>query len=209
MQQTPHVRTKPKRRTRITSMRSTGADRHKTAANPERPQAASGLTCVEHTIEPVWDERSRILMLGTMPSPKSRELGFYYGHPQNRFWPVMAHVLGEAVPQTIREKKEMVLAHHVALWDVLASCRISGASDGSIQDASANDLSLITSGAPIEAIFCTGAKAAELYGKLCERTTKIPCVRLPSTSPANAAWSLARLIDAYAEALAPWINDAQ
>lgn len=162
---------------------------------------------IEHEIEPVFDERSRVLMLGTIPSPKSREVGFFYGNPQNRFWKVIAAVLGVDVPVSIPEKKELLLDHGIALWDVCRSCEIAGASDASIRDPRANDLKRILDVADIQAIFCTGAKAAQLYRKLCEPMLKIPCVQLPSTSPANATIRLPDLIDAYREALLPVLSN--
>ncbi len=140
-----------------------------------------------HEFGPVYDSESRVLILGTIPSPKSREQGFYYGHPRNRFWKVLARVLGEPEPQSIAQKRAMVLRHHIALWDVLASCTIRGAEDASIHDEVPNDLGVVISKAKIRAVFCTGAKAAGLYGKYCERKTGIACIRLPSTSPANCA----------------------
>lgn len=157
----------------------------------------AGLQHIRHTIEPVFDGCSRVLVLGTMPSPKSREVGFYYGHPQNRFWRVMGALFNEPLPATNQERTALLLRHHVALWDVLASCDIKGASDASIANAVPNDLSRILDAAPIEQVFCTGATSARLYAKLCEPQTGIPAVKLPSTSPANAAWSLPRLIEAY------------
>lgn len=162
---------------------------------------------IEHEIAPVFDERSRVLMLGTFPSPKSREQGFFYGHPQNRFWKVLAAVLDTDVPQTIPEKKMLLLEHGIALWDVCQSCQIEGASDASIRDPKPNDLRLILDAAPIKRIFCTGAKAAQLYRKLIEPELGNPCVQLPSTSPANAAMRLSALIDAYREALLPYLAD--
>lgn len=154
---------------------------------------------VEHSIPPVFDERSRVLVLGTMPSPASRELGFNYGHPRNRFWLVMAYLAGEPVPATNARKRDFCLRHHIALWDVLASCDIDGASDATIRDAQPNDLARITCSAPIEAVFCTGAKAFELYGRLgCEEACGLPAVKLPSTSPANAACGFDALAEAYA-----------
>lgn len=168
---------------------------------------ANEMKHIEHEIEPVFDDRSRVLMLGTIPSPKSREVGFFYGHPQNRFWKVMAAVLGTAVPQTIPEKTEMLLEHRIALWDVCRSCAIEGASDASIKDPQPNDLSRILDVANIRGIFCTGAKAAQLYRKLCEPTLGIPCIQLPSTSPANAAMRLPDLVEAYRTALLPYLLD--
>lgn len=161
---------------------------------------------IDHEIEPVFDSQSRILMLGTIPSPKSREQGFFYGHPQNRFWKVLAGVLGEEVPQNIAEKKDLLLKHKIALWDVCQSCSIEGASDSSIRDPQSNDLRLILDVAPIQAIFCTGAKATQLYRKLCEPELGISCVKLPSTSPANAAMRLPALVEAYRGALLPYLD---
>lgn len=154
-------------------------------------------TLVRHTIDPVFDADSRVLMLGTMPSPKSRETGFYYGHPQNRFWKVMAALFDEPVPEGNDQKRDLALRHGVALWDVLSECTIEGASDGTIADCVPNNIGSILAKAPIRAVFCTGAKAAELYGKYCEPQTGVACTRLPSTSPANAAKSLEQLIEAY------------
>lgn len=152
-----------------------------------------------HSIEPTYDERSRVLVLGSFPSPKSRQYGFNYGHPQNRFWRVLAQLAGEEPPTTNDEKRAFCLRWGIALWDVIASCDIEGASDASIRNARPNQLSLITKTAPIEAVFCTGAKAHELYRRLgCEAECGLPATRLPSTSPANAACSMERLVDAYA-----------
>ncbi|MBS6859333.1 MAG: DNA-deoxyinosine glycosylase [Clostridiales bacterium] len=140
---------------------------------------------VIHPLAPVFDERSRVLILGTMPSPKSRETGFYYGHPQNRFWRVMAELLDEPFPASREERLALALRRHFALWDVLASCVIRGADDGSIREPEANDLSAVLSAAPIEAIFTTGTKAAALYRKLCLPKTGMEAIALPSTSAAN------------------------
>lgn len=155
------------------------------------------LQTVVHTIPPLYDRYSRVLLLGSIPSPKSREIGFFYGHPQNRFWRVLAAVLGEEVPQTIEDKRAMCLKHHVALWDTIARCDIAGASDTSIRNAEPNDMGKLVRESEITRIFATGGKSAELYRKLIEPTLHIPITQLPSTSPANAAWSLERLIEAY------------
>ena len=155
------------------------------------------LQTVVHTIPPLYDSHSRVLLLGSIPSPKSREIGFFYGHPQNRFWCVLAAVLGEEVPQTIEDKRTMCLKHHVALWDTIARCDIAGASDTSIRNAVPNDIGKLVRESEITRIFATGGKSAELYRKLIEPTLHIPITQLPSTSPANAAWSLERLIEAY------------
>ena len=158
-----------------------------------------------HSIEPVFDAESRVLILGTMPSPKSREVQFYYGHPQNRFWRVLAAVLGEEVPQSVPEKKAMLLRHRIALWDVLAECKITGASDSSIRNPVANDLSVILNHAPVQAVFTTGATAWKLYTRLQKPHTGIEAVRLPSTSPANCAVKMEALTEAY-KAILPWLE---
>lgn len=166
-------------------------------------------TTVTHEIQPVFDSRSRVLLLGTMPSPASREQGFYYGHPQNRFWRVLAAIFDEPAPRTIEEKRDMLLHHHVALWDVIASCEIEGASDASIRDAQPNDLARIFDAADIRAVFATGTKAGELYRKLIEPTLGVPCTTLPSTSPANAKMKLADLVGAYGKALLPLLGETE
>ena len=158
-----------------------------------------------HSIAPVFDTASRVLILGTMPSPKSREVQFYYGHPQNRFWRVLAAVLGEEVPQSVPEKKAMLLRHRIALWDVLAECEITGASDSSIRNPVANDLSVILGHAPVQAVFTTGATAWKLYTRLQKPHTGIEAVRLPSTSPANCAVKMEALTEAY-KAILPWLE---
>ena len=155
------------------------------------------MTFETHTLDPLFDALSRVLILGTLPSPKSREAGFYYYHPQNRFWPVLSTILNEPFPETIEDKRSLCLRNKIALWDVLASCRIEGASDASIRDPVPNDLPWLLRQTDIRAIFCTGAKAHELYQKLLFQTTGVPAVRLPSTSPANAAWTLPRLCEKY------------
>lgn len=177
--------------------------------NHPREGAAMDATTVTHEIQPVFDSRSRVLLLGTMPSPASREQGFYYGHPQNRFWRVLGAIFDEPAPQTIEEKRDMLLRHHIALWDVLASCEIEGASDASIRDAQPNDLARIFDVADIRAVFATGTKAGELYHKLVEPTLGVPCTTLPSTSPANAKMKLDDLADAYGKALLPLLGETE
>lgn len=152
---------------------------------------------VTHEFAPVFDEHSRILVLGTIPSPKSREQGFYYGHPRNRFWKVLADVLGEEIPVTIEEKKAMALANHIAIWDVLASCEISGADDASIKEPVVNDMSVIFEHADIKAVYTTGGKATALYRKYCEPKGYLPCEGLPSTSPANCGMKYEELRERY------------
>lgn len=152
---------------------------------------------VKHNFDPVFDQESRILILGSFPSVKSREQKFFYGHPQNRFWKVLAAVLETKLPETIEEKKAMLLANHVALWDVIASCSIQGSSDTSIRDVVVNDFSVILEKSPIKRIYVNGGKAYQLYKKYALKETGIEAIQLPSTSPANAAWSLERLIQAW------------
>lgn len=159
---------------------------------------AGNRECVVHPLDPVFDGRSRALVLGTMPSPKSREIGFYYGHPQNRFWRVIASLWDEPVPSTNEERTSLVLSHCIALWDVIASCEIAGASDASIAHAQPNDLSRILDAAPIEAVFTTGTKASQLYERLCASSfPDLAHIALPSTSPANARMRLDDLVTAY------------
>lgn len=152
---------------------------------------------VTHTLEPIFDENSSVLILGTMPSPKSRENNFYYGHPQNRFWRVLSAVLGEGLPKTNGERAELLLSHGIALWDVLASCEIKGADDSSIKNPVPNDLSIVLGKCRIRAIFTTGSKASALYRRFCEPETGIPAAALPSTSPANCRMTLEQLIQSY------------
>lgn len=154
---------------------------------------------VTHEFDAFFDKDSRVLILGTIPSPKSREQGFYYGHPQNRFWKVLADVLGEEFPQTVEERKRFLKRNHIALWDVLESCEIKGASDVSIRNAKPNDMNRILQVADIRAIFATGAKAAQLYKKLCFPECGVDAVRLPSTSPANCGCSYEKLREAYSQ----------
>ena len=153
---------------------------------------------VTHPIPPLFDASSRILILGSFPSVKSREGLFFYHHPQNRFWKVLAGVLEEPVPGSIEEKKIFLLKHRIALWDVIASCTIEGSSDSTIKNVVPNDLSGILSAADIPRIFCNGGASFQYYKKYQEPRTGRAAVRLPSTSPANAAWSLDRLIREWA-----------
>ena len=151
-----------------------------------------------HPFGPLFNEDSRVLILGSFPSVKSREQNFFYGHPQNRFWKVVAAVLRQPVPGTIEEKKELILSGRLALWDSIASCEITGSSDASIRNAQANDISIILENSKIERIYCNGRKSHELYRKYIEPQTGREAVCLPSTSPANAQWTLEKLINAWA-----------
>lgn len=148
-----------------------------------------------HPIAPVYDRDSRVLILGSFPSVKSREQQFFYGHKQNRFWRVMAQVLECKTPEDIQQKRAMLTAHHVAVWDVIASCEITGSSDASIRDVQPNDLSDILSCADIRAIYTNGGKAYQLYQKYIYPVNGREAYPLPSTSPANAAYSLDRLVN--------------
>ena len=150
-----------------------------------------------HPFGPLFNEDSRVLILGSFPSVKSREQNFFYGHPQNRFWKVVAAVLRQPVPGTIEEKKELILSGRLALWDSIASCEITGSSDASIRNAKANDISIILENSKIERIYCNGRKSHELYRKYIEAQTGREAICLPSTSPANAQWSLEKLINAW------------
>ena len=149
-----------------------------------------------HEFAPVYDANSRILILGSFPSVKLREQQFFYGHPQNRFWKVLAAVLGCPVPQTIWEKKKMLLAHGIALWDVIAECEIIGSSDSSIRNVVPNDLHQILDVAKIQHIYTNGGTAKRLYEKF-QKDLEIPMTGLPSTSPANAAFTMDRLLEKW------------
>ena len=151
-----------------------------------------------HPIPPTWDKTSRILILGSFPSVKSREMMYFYGHPQNRFWKVVAAVMEETyVPQTVEERHAFLIRHHIAVWDVIGECTITGSSDSSIRDVLVNDLRPILEAAPIRQIYVNGRKAEEMYKKYSFVMTGRDAICLPSTSPANAAWSLPRLIEAW------------
>lgn len=156
---------------------------------------------IKHTFEPVCDEHSEILILGSLPSVKSREQGFYYGHPRNRFWKVLAALFGCAEPVSVEEKKNMLLAHRVAIWDVIDSCDICGSSDSSIRNVIPADISRVLAAAPIKHIYANGRTAGQLYRKWVQPITGREIMDLPSTSPANAAMSLERLIEAWREIL--------
>ena len=152
---------------------------------------------LNHPFGPLYDENSRVLILGSFPSVKSREQNFFYGHPQNRFWKVIAAVFDQPVPQTIEEKKGLILGSGLALWDSIASCEITGSSDSSIRNARANDIGIILDNCNIERIYCNGRKSHELYRKYIEPLTGREAVCLPSTSPANAQWTFEKLIKAW------------
>ena len=150
-----------------------------------------------HPIPPVWDSTSRILILGSFPSVKSREQMFFYGHPQNRFWKVVSHIYHEPCPEDIPQKKSFLIRHHIAVWDVVASCDIEGSSDASMRHVEVNDINEILNQASILNIFLNGKTAEKYYRKYTYTATGREAITLPSTSPANAAWSLDRLIEAW------------
>ena len=152
---------------------------------------------IVHPIEPVYDSHSRVLILGSFPSVKSREAAFFYGHPQNRFWKVLAAVFHRAVPVTVDEKRSLLLDEGVALWDVIASCEIRGSSDSSIKNAVPNDLTPIFETANIDAIYVNGKTAEKYYKKYLLPVTGRKALCLPSTSPANAAWNLEQLVESW------------
>lgn len=149
--------------------------------------------------------KSKILILGSFPSVKSREEGFFYGHPQNRFWKVLAAIFNENIPQTIQEKKEFLLNNKVAVWDVIHSCEITGSSDSSIKNVEVNDLTRILNTADIKQIFVNGKKAYSLYNKYMKQIVMKEAICLPSTSPANAAWNIDRLVEAW-KIINEWLN---
>ncbi len=151
-----------------------------------------------HTFEPAYDGESRILILGSFPSVKSRESGFYYGHPQNRFWRLAADLRGEKIPRDPDEKKEFLRRNRIALYDVIGECDIRGSSDSSVRNAVPTDLRPILEGAPVRTIYVNGKLAEKLYRRFQEKTCGRPCVPLPSTSPANAAWTFPMLRAAWA-----------
>ena len=153
---------------------------------------------IDHPFGPLFSGNSRVLILGSFPSVKSREQQFFYGHPQNRFWKVLAALYHQEIPATVEQKKELILANGLALWDSIGSCVITGSSDASIREVRANDLSIILDHSPIRKIFCNGKASWQMYEKRIRPATGREAVCLPSTSPANAQWSLEKLIEAWA-----------
>lgn len=158
-----------------------------------------------HPIPPLYDNHSRALILGSFPSPKSRENRFFYGHPQNRFWQILAALFETETPTSIEEKTKLVLENHLALWDVLASCEIIGADDNSIRNPQPNPIHAILEKAPIQAIFTTGRKSSDLFKRLLQPDLSITAQYLPSPSPANCAMPLTDLVDAY-RIILPYLN---
>ncbi|MDR0551141.1 MAG: DNA-deoxyinosine glycosylase [Spirochaetaceae bacterium] len=163
-----------------------------------------GKVCAEyivHPFEPLFCADSTTLILGTIPSPASRAAAFYYGHPRNRFWLILSRIYGVPFPQTIDEKISLILENKLALWDVLAGCRISGAEDGSIKDPKPNDFSSLIARTKINRVLCNGQKAYSLYTRFCHKQTGIDAVCLPSTSPANQRQTLDALAAIWKEAV--------
>lgn len=154
-------------------------------------------THIVHPIGPLYDKDSRILILGSFPSVKSREQNFFYGHPQNRFWPLMARILDEPIPVTIEQKKALVLSHGIAIWDTIYSCDITGSSDSSIRNVVPTDLKSIIEGSQISRIFCNGSSSGRCFERYQEKALGRKATVLPSTSPANAAWNLDRLYEVW------------
>ncbi len=152
---------------------------------------------LNHPFPPLYDENSKVLILGSFPSVKSREQNFFYGHPQNKFWKVVSAVIGTDTPVTIEEKSDFLHENHIALWDVIASCDIPRSSDSSIKNVVANDLTDIFKNADIRQIFVNGKTAEKYYNKYIRNTIGREAVCLPSTSPANAGWSVEKLVDAW------------
>ena len=160
-------------------------------------QKETGSTYITHPFGPLYSGESRVLILGSFPSVKSREQNFFYGHPQNRFWKVISALFGEPAPATIDDKKRLILNNKLALWDSIASCEITGSSDSSIRNVTVNDLGMILRAASIREIYVNGKTAEKMYRKYTEPVLGRPCTVLPSTSPANAAWNLERLTEAW------------
>ena len=156
---------------------------------------------VTHEFGPFYNRDSKVLILGSIPSPKSREQGFYYGHPRNRFWTVMADILNEEFPETVDARKALLARHNIALWDVLASCEIKGADDSSIRNPKSNNLKMIIDASEVRAVFATGRKAEALYNRYCRSSCGMDVICLPSTSPANCGCSYELLRDEYSRIL--------
>ena len=159
-------------------------------------------------LPPLHGTQAGALILGSFPSPKSREQGFFYGHPQNRFWPLMAALTGEALPawDDLEAKKAIILRHHLAVWDTIGACDIRGASDASIRNVEPNDVAALIRQLGVQAVFCNGAASGRVYARYAQPLTGLPATVLPSTSPANAAWSMEKLRQAWGTALAPFLH---
>lgn len=152
---------------------------------------------ISHPFDPVFDSNSKVLILGSFPSVKSRENEFYYGHERNRFWRVVSALFSEHMPETVEQKKALLLRHNIALWDTAASCTVRASSDSSIRNVAANDIKSLLAKTNITRIYANGKTAAQLYNKLVLPSTAVEIVALPSTSPANAAFTLEKLIECW------------
>lgn len=170
--------------------------------------AKAEYTHVGPGLPPLHGDRAAALILGSFPSPKSREQGFFYGHPQNRFWPLMASLTGEPVPDwaDIEAKKRIILDHGLAVWDTIGACDIRGASDASIRNVEPNDVAALIRRLGVQAVFCNGAASGRVYARYAQPMTGLPAAVLPSTSPANAAWSMEKLQAAWGAAFAPFLH---
>ena len=170
--------------------------------------AKAEYTHVGPGLPPLHGDRAAVLILGSFPSPKSREQGFFYGHPQNRFWPLMASLTGEPVPDwaDIEAKKRIILDHGLAVWDTIGACDIRGASDASIRNVEPNDVAALVRRLGVQAVFCNGAASGRVYARYAQPMTGLPATVLPSTSPANAAWSMEKLQAAWGAAFAPFLH---
>ncbi len=164
------------------------------------------MECIVHPFNPIYDQNSRVLILGTMASPASRKAGIYYGHPQNRFWRIMGDLFLESTPMVRKERIAFCYRHRIALWDVLKSCEIRGAQDGSIRDPVVQPLETVLNVSPIRAVFTNGQKAHTLYMRYVFDTTDIADISLPSTSPANCRYAYVDLLKAY-RAILPFLAD--
>ncbi len=152
---------------------------------------------ISHPFDPVFDGNSKVLILGSFPSVKSRENEFYYGHERNRFWRLISALFNESLPETVEQKKSLLLRHNIALWDTAASCTVHASSDSSIRNVAANDIKSLLDKTNIARIYANGKTAAQLYNKLVLPSTAVEIVALPSTSPANAAFTLEKLIECW------------
>ena len=170
--------------------------------------AKAEYTHVGPGLPPLYGAKAAVLILGSFPSPKSREQGFFYGHPQNRFWPLMASLTGEPVPDwaDIEAKKRIILDHGLAVWDTIGACDIRGASDSSIRNVEPNDVAALIRRLGVQAVFCNGAASGRVYARYAQPMTGLPAAVLPSTSPANAAWSMEKLQAAWGAAFAPFLH---
>ena len=170
--------------------------------------AKAEYTHVGPGLPPLYGAKAAVLILGSFPSPKSREQGFFYGHPQNRFWPLMASLTGEPVPDwaDIEAKKRIILDHGLAVWDTIGACDIRGASDASIRNVEPNDVAALIRRLGVQAVFCNGAASGRVYARYAQLMTGLPATVLPSTSPANAAWSMEKLQAAWGAAFAPFLH---